>query len=65
MLDILAAQGELPDPNTVGPGTLALVVFIFMLVAVVFLMRSMRKQLKRVDFPEDGPRDESDKSATT
>ncbi len=50
------AEGELPDPNTVGPGMGALIVFIFLLVAGFFLMRSMRKQLKRVDFPEPDAR---------
>ena len=59
------AEGDLPDPNTVGPGMGALVVFIFLLVAGFFLMRSMRKQLKRVDFPEDEPKDTTEKPAST
>ena len=59
------AEDELPDPNTVGPGMAALVVFIFLLVAGFFLMRSMRKQLKRVDFPEDEPKDTTEKPAST
>lgn len=63
-MEILAAQGELPDPSEVGPGMGALIVFIFLLVAGIFLMRSMRKQLKRVDFPEDLPAEPTDRQAT-
>lgn len=66
MLKIPLAEGELPDPNTVGPGTGALVVFVFLLVAGFFLMRSMRKQLKRVDFPEpDAQAADTDKPASS
>ena len=36
-------------------------VFVFLLIAGVFLMRSMRKQLRRVDFPEDAGPDDPDK----
>lgn len=52
MLLIVAAEGELPDPNTVGPGMGALAVFVFLLIAGVFLFRSMNKQLKKIDFDE-------------
>lgn len=64
MLNILAVQGELPDPSTVGPGTAAFVVFVLLLLAMVLLMRSMRKQLGRVDFPEQTP-SESDRRAVS
>lgn len=61
---IPAAQGELPDPSEVGPGLGALAVFVFLLIAGVFLIRSMRKQLGRVDFHEDAP-DDPDKPAVS
>ncbi|MBK6763147.1 MAG: hypothetical protein IPG68_07640 [Micrococcales bacterium] len=61
MLVIPAVEGELPDPSEVGPGLGALAVFVFLLIAGVFLMRSMRKQLRRVDFPEDAGPDDPDK----
>ena len=53
MPSILAAAEELPDPSTVGPGTAAFVTFLFLVVAGVLLFRSMRKQMGKVDFPED------------
>ena len=37
------------DPSRVTPGLLGLVAFLFLIVAVAFLYRSLRKQLKRVD----------------
>ncbi len=61
MLVIPTAQGELPDPSEVGPGLGALAVFVFLLIAGVFLIRSMRKQLRRVDFQEDAASDDPDK----
>lgn len=46
------------DPSRVTPGLLALVSFVFLLVAIFLLYRSMRKQIGRVDpnLP-DGPGD--------
>jgi hypothetical protein len=46
------------DPSRVTPGLLALVSFIFLVIAIVLLYRSMRKQISRVDpnLP-DGPGD--------
>lgn len=52
MLTNLAVQGELPDPSIVGPGMLGFVVFLGLLVAAIFLFRSLNKQIKRVDFDE-------------
>ncbi|MEZ5185329.1 MAG: hypothetical protein R2720_06265 [Candidatus Nanopelagicales bacterium] len=60
MQTYLAAQGELPDPSIVGPGMLGFVVFLGLIVAAVFLFRSLNKQIKRVDFPE--PADDSEPS---
>ncbi len=37
------------DPSRVTPGLLALVSFLFLIIAVVLLYRSMRKQISRVD----------------
>jgi hypothetical protein len=46
------------DPSRVTPGLLALVSFLFLVVAVFLLYRSMRKQMSKVDpnLPE-GPGD--------
>lgn len=46
------------DPSRVTPGLLALICFIFLLIAIVLLYRSMRKQIAKVDpnLPE-GPGD--------
>lgn len=46
------------DPSRVTPGLLALVSFLFLVVAIVLLYRSMRKQIGKVDpnLP-DGPGD--------
>jgi hypothetical protein len=43
------------DPALVTPGVLALISFAFIALAIVFLYRSMRKQMRKVDknFPED------------
>ena len=46
------------DPSRVTPGLLALISFPFLVIAIVLLYRSMRKQIARVDpnLPE-GPGD--------
>lgn len=46
------------DPSRVTPGLLALVSVVFLLIAIVLLYRSMRKQISKVnpDLPE-GPGD--------
>jgi hypothetical protein len=46
------------DPSRVTPGMLALISFLFLVIAIVLLYRSMRKQISRVDpsLPE-GPGD--------
>ncbi len=46
------------DPSIVTPGLLALACFIFLVIAIVLLYRSMRKQIANVDpnLPE-GPGD--------
>jgi hypothetical protein len=40
------------DPDRVTPGYLGFLAVVFMAVAVVLLVRSMNKQMKRVDFDE-------------
>ena len=37
------------DPSTVTPGLLAFLSFVFLIVAVFLLWRSMRKQMKKID----------------
>lgn len=46
------------DPSRVTPGLLALISFAFLVIAIVLLYRSMRKQIAKVDpnLPE-GPGD--------
>lgn len=40
-----------------GPGLAGFLVFALLILAVVFLYRSMRKQLKRIDFDPEGQTD--------
>lgn len=42
------------DPNSVGPGLIGFVLFVFLCVAVFLLWRSMNKQLTKIDFEEPG-----------
>ena len=37
------------DPSRVTPGMLALISFVFLIIAIVLLYRSMRKQIAKVD----------------
>jgi hypothetical protein len=43
---------EVPDPEDVKPGWLGFGVFLLLAAAVVLLVFSFRKQLKKVDFEE-------------
>lgn len=47
------------DPRLISPGLLGLAAFLFLIVAVALLLRSMRKQLRKVspDLPEAAPRE--------
>ena len=47
----LAAKG--PNPADVKPGWLGFAVFLALAAALVLLMRSFLKQLKKVDFVEE------------
>ncbi len=43
-----------PADNTVSPGVLGFVVVALLGVATWLLVRSMRRQLKKIDIPEAG-----------
>jgi hypothetical protein len=47
------------DPRLISPGLLGLAAFLFLIIAVALLLRSMRKQLRKVspDLPEAPPRE--------
>ena len=55
MYDLTAWAGQatsaekIPDPNDVVPGSTSVFVFVFLALAVVFLLLSFRKQLRKVD----------------
>ncbi|WP_424889892.1 hypothetical protein [Streptomyces sp. XH2] len=58
MMSSLAATQLVPlaeelDKNKVTPGVLGFIVFAVIGVAVWFLMKSMNRHMKRVDFVED------------
>lgn len=52
------------DPETVTPGVLGLVIFLFLAAATVLLWLSMNRQLKKITFDDDaaGPDDATDGS---
>jgi len=52
------AQEDVPEPDDVVAGWSGFIVIIALVVATGFLVRSMSKQLRRIDFDEDPPRDE-------
>jgi len=52
--DVLAST---TDGSGMGPGLTGFLVLAFLAVAVVFLYRSMRKQLRRIDFDPEGTTD--------
>lgn len=54
MTDVLAST---TDGSGMGPGLTGFLVLAFLVVAVVFLYRSMRKQLRRIDFDPEGTTD--------
>ena len=56
------------EESEVTPGVLGLVVVALLIAATVFLLRSLNKQLKRVNFeerPPAGAEPSSDRSAVT
>ncbi|PZF81383.1 hypothetical protein [Jiangella anatolica] len=52
-----AAESE-SDDSGIGPGLYGFLVLIFLIVALVVLYRSMRKQIRKVDFDPDGVSDD-------
>ena len=58
-LDLLAAAGEQAPEDVGKSGPLGLLLTVLLLIAVIFLVRSMGKHLKRVppSFDERDPRD--------
>lgn len=52
--DVLAST---TDGSGMGPGLTGLLVLAFLALAVVLLYRSLRKQLKRIDFDPEGRTD--------
>ncbi|SDU52887.1 hypothetical protein [Jiangella alkaliphila] len=53
---LTAAESD-ADDSGVGPGLYGFLVMVFLIVALVVLYRSMRKQIRRVDFDPDGAND--------
>lgn len=55
-----AAENEdlAPDPQSVGPGSLGFWIVIGLIVVLFLLYKSMRKQIRRVDFDTDATTDE-------
>jgi hypothetical protein len=49
-----AALQAAPADNTVSPGVLGFVVVALLGVATWLLVRSMRRQIGKIDIPEDG-----------
>jgi hypothetical protein len=52
--DVLAATN---DGSAIGPGLAGFLIFALLVVAVLFLYRSLRKQLNRIDFDPTGETD--------
>ena len=43
-----------PDPNSVVAGWIPMVLIAVLAIAMVLLFRSMRKQMRRIDIPDEG-----------
>jgi hypothetical protein len=50
---LLLAQDEAPKPNDVTAGWTGLIVLLLLALATAFLLRSMNKRLKGIDFDEE------------
>ena len=53
---LTAAESEAEDSG-IGPGLYGFLVIVFLILALVLLYRSMRKQIRRVDFDPEGATD--------
>jgi hypothetical protein len=54
---VFAAARDVPADSAVGPGLLGFLVVVALGLALVFLYRSLRKQLRRIDFDADATSD--------
>jgi hypothetical protein len=54
---VFAAAPDVPADSVVGPGLLGFLVVVALGLALVFLYRSLRKQLRRIDFDADATSD--------
>jgi hypothetical protein len=53
---LTAAESE-ADNSEIGPGLYGFLVVVFLVLALVMLYRSMRKQIRKVDFDPEGTTD--------
>lgn len=53
---LTAAETE-ADDSGIGPGLYGFLVLVFLIVALFVLYRSMRKQIRKVDFDPEGTTD--------
>lgn len=60
---LLPLVDEPPAPEDVKAGWVAFAIFLLLGAAVVFLGFSLRKQLRKVDFEEDGSAKDPDTEA--
>ncbi|WP_207934394.1 hypothetical protein [Actinomadura sp. KC06] len=71
-MSVVPVLADVPlNDDTVSPGVLGLAVFVALAVATVFLLRSMNKQLKKIQAPREADlkqqeweRAEAEKAAT-
>ena len=54
---VFAAAPDVPADSAIGPGLLGFLVVVALGLALVFLYRSLRKQLRRIDFDADATAD--------
>jgi hypothetical protein len=54
---MFAAAPDVPADSAIGPGLLGFLVVVALGLALVFLYRSLRKQLRRIDFDADATSD--------
>lgn len=57
MYPMVAALAEESESSGVGPGLLGFLVVVFLLASLLVLYRSMRKQIRKVDFDPEGSSD--------
>jgi len=56
-VSVVALQLDpIPNANQVGPGPIAAVVVLALIIGTLLLWRNMRKQLTKINFDEDPPK---------